>query len=67
MMLSADKPDRRGFNDSRAPVPTYTRHPRVAAGIWLRDPEGGYAMTPVMHIFVNQGTVDGRNEGAAHA
>jgi len=67
-MRSADKPDRRGFNDSRAPVPTYTRHPRVAAEIRLRDPAARYAMgSPVMHIFVNQGTVDGRNEGAADA
>src|ERR1700722_3893674 len=67
MMLSADKPDRRAFNDSCAPVPTYTRHPRVEAEIRLRDPAARYAMAPVMHIFVNQGTGDGRNEGAAHA
>jgi hypothetical protein len=44
MMLSADKPDRRGINDSRALVPTYTRHPRVAAEIPLRDPAARYAM-----------------------
>jgi hypothetical protein len=66
-MPSAHKPDRRGFNDSCAPVPTYTRHPRVEAEIRLCDPAARYAMAPVMHIFVNQGTADGRNEGAAHA
>ncbi len=37
-MPSGDKRDGRGFNDSRAPVPTYTRHPRVAAETRLRDP-----------------------------
>jgi hypothetical protein len=33
-MLSANRPDRQGFNDSRVLAPTYTRHPRTGYVCW---------------------------------